>query len=373
VAAPFLGLISLRVPYKIVIMFCIILVILGDLLYICGVNRYYILFGRLLSGIAAALSALVKNYINESCYQSERTAIMGTIGKLGTLAFLIGPALTAIFGFIPPSTLYSHQLIEIELNAYNAPGYISAICLIIGGLGFLLLFKEKERLSNKTTQLLINQAEYSPIKKQQNNLLLIGLILIEVFLFNVLVVFETIATPLTYYTYNWRVSENGALWLGTSILSIASYVVLPYLTRRIYESHLLLCNIIILLFILLFMTPFEGPLSLYRFIIGTAFISIFFPISSALVDSLYSKSLQDNSGIYFGLFSYAQAVARISGPIWAGWVYRTDGVKWVFIILAIGLFFVSFISGVSIPKLQNVVKTEPDIEEKYLIDPPSEI
>jgi len=200
---------------------------------------------------------------------------------------------------------------------------------------------------------------------------LIGLTISEIFLFNVLVVYETVATPLTYFNYNWTVKENGLLWLGTSVLSTASYMGLPYLIRRIYESHLLLCNIIILLFVILFMTPFEGPLALYRFLIGTAFISIFFPLSSALVDSLYSKSLQDTSGLFFGLFSYAQAVARISGPMWAGYVYRSDGVKWVFIILAIGLALVGVIAGAAIPKLQTVVKTEPE-EEKFLVDPPSE-
>jgi len=57
--------------------------------------------------------------------------------------------------------------------------------------------------------------------------------------------------------------------------------------------------------------------------------------------------------------------------MWAGYVYRSDGVKWVFIILAIGLALVCVIAGAAIPKLQTVVKTEPE-EEKFLVDPPSE-
>lgn len=104
------------------------------------------------------------------------------------------------------------------------------------------------------------------------------------------------------------------------------------------------------------MASISQPLSLPRFLIGTAMVANTFPICDTLLSTIYSKVLGDGKkGVLFGFYSTFGSFARIVCPIWTGYVYNLLDEGYVFLILSVSMLVNMILYVVVLKRLRERV------------------
>jgi len=82
----------------------------------------------------------------------------------------------------------------------------------------------------------------------------------------------------------------------------------------------------------------QPALDLVQFIIGVVILTLGHPFRIALTQSIYTKMLGPiPQGTWMGLLSASGSLARVSGPLFVGWIYREYGTYWTMGLPLLGL------------------------------------
>jgi len=172
-----------------------------------------------------------------------------------------------------------------------------------------------------------------------------GVIVCLFFCFSFTVAFTIFETTCPLYTKKWysfNDFQNSELFLGLSLSCLVFLVVLQVFLKFIPDERVLLTifGVFITGGMLVLFDWNNGYVSLVRFFIGVGLTSFGYADGSAILVALFSKILEEQEqGMMMGWFSSASAIARMTAPIAASYVFNLYSENYIFISVAVLLFF----------------------------------
>jgi len=291
-----------------VLLLALIFSITGSILYGLADTKYQILGFRFLSGFGAGGQAVVQSYISTTTTVEERTIMMAGLGGALTLSFILGPAIGVGLNYINVTTST-----RVQFDGMTSPGYFGALCSVINFLLIAVFFttldeSEQELSNTKDTDngegFSINRGKAddeasSPLLGDSVNggtlppLQLVScFVAVNFLLFNCLAVYETISTPLTMNIYNWGITQNGIMWGVLGVTSAIAYTTMGLLQKRgVGDWMIILVTTAGLVGAFAFMIDWNQHVPMWRYLTGTLFVSICFPVAQTILTSLFSKIL----------------------------------------------------------------------------------
>ncbi|XP_065836292.1 major facilitator superfamily domain-containing protein 8-like [Oscarella lobularis] len=402
IASPLIGFWSNRHGSKIPLLVTLTINVIGNFMYSYSnaipshdvKNAWFMLGSRFLVGIGAAITGVTRAYISGATSSDERTPAMANMSMAQALGFVLGPALALVFVPIGETGL-QWKAIDLELNMYTGPGFLSGLLALINVICLLTLFVDYRLPTSQLTE-----SQKNPINADDDAEALIqmserkspdkvgvtmSIILFFVVMF-VFTVFETIASPLLMDEYAWTRKEAtlyvGILFAISGIQAIVVFLIVKPLARRFGEIFMLgasLCFMLAGFFILLpfgskyppirahlidpsltnssfqaesFVTNVPGmnitrydsrgcsydwcfstPLIYFeQYLAGTFLIGIGYPTSTVMIYTIYSRLLGASpQGFMMGLMASFGCLARVLGPIFVSSLYHHQGPRWMFV------------------------------------------
>ncbi|EFA81790.1 hypothetical protein PPL_05785 [Heterostelium album PN500] len=127
---------------------CIMIGIIGNIIYATAINPIMIVMGRVIAGIGSSNMALTNSYIAAITTKEQRTRYMGKINGINAIGLVAGPA----FNLLLSVTNFTIKIksFEMKVTPLNSPGYMLAFFLLCCLISFIW-FKEPPRGSTDAT------------------------------------------------------------------------------------------------------------------------------------------------------------------------------------------------------------------------------
>ncbi|KAM9985100.1 hypothetical protein ACTFIY_009528 [Dictyostelium cf. discoideum] len=289
---------------------------------------------RFIVGFGAGNVSVCRAYATETATIENKTQIMGKMSGAQGAGFVLGPGIGFLLNFC------NFTIGQMVINKYTAPGYLSILLAILNIVLVLVLFRdardlEKRNLKTPETASLLSindtDADNDADKPKKNMEQRLKPIVLSIFLFMVVItifaVFETVLTLMTLQYYDWGSTENYII-LGTSgIISVAIFIAISSPMIKKFDDRKtalfgFTCLFIALVLLINYNIPIGSRMTLpkWQFFIGSAFVSVGYPIASSLVYAIFSKVLNPNShtqGTKMGWLTAGGSLARMVGPLWS--------------------------------------------------------
>ncbi len=272
---------------------------------------------RILGGFMAGNISTAFAYVADITAPENRARGMGVIGAAFGLGFIAGPAIGGILA--GPDPLNANY----QLPAFAAAG-LSMMALLMA------LFKLKESLSADLRNSLA--AKPPQQRAQQFGQALarpnVGIILILSFLATfVFAGMETTFAMWSERRFDWGPQQNGYLFAFIGILSaIIQGGLVGRLVNKFGEANLIVQGSLALALGML-VIPFAS--SLATLLVAMAVIAYGFSVINPSLSSLISRQVgPEEQGGMMGVSRSATTMARVIGPIWAGFLFAMMGMDW---------------------------------------------
>lgn len=359
-------------------------------------NKYYMLLARAFVGFGAGNVAVVRSYVAGATSLEERNSAMANISACQALGFILGPALQTAMTSIGSTGIF-WKMIDLQLNMYTAPAFLGAFLGILNIILIIALFREHCVTDLERAKSINVQGNSETLENSDGDIDLGAVVTCNVLFFIIFfafAMFETIATPLTMDMYAWTgkqaVLYNGLLLVGAGVESIAVFMAIKFLSKRIEDRQMLLGGFILIFvgfFVLLpwgnqyppiqwaelkngsnsssaeikydessiaawnVLSPpslgldaiaigcpvqqawcqYTPIIHLAQYIGSVILIGVGYPVCSVLSYTLYSKILGPKpQGVYMGWLTASGSGARTLGPTFVGQVYPRYGPRWTF-------------------------------------------
>lgn len=349
IAAPFWGRLSDRIGRRPVLLISLagatvtyIWLGLADELWVLFAARFA---GGFMAGNISAAFA----YVADITTRENRARGMGVVGAAFGLGFIIGPAIGGILAGSDP-----HHA-DFQSPAFAAAG-LSAVALAFG------LFMLKESLSDSVRARLAARPGSTRIQQfrdtvnKPNMRLLLALSFLSIFTFAGI---EATFALWSRRQFGWGPEQNGYLFALIGLLNAGLQGgMIGRMAKHFGEANLLLQGAVALAFGIA-LIPFATNLWL---LIAAMMIATYgFSVISPALNSLISLQTGDeDQGGMMGVTRSATTMARVAGPIWAGWMFSTFGMDWPYfggacvMMVVVGLVIRSF------PVLKSVDGKNPE-------------
>lgn len=305
IAAPFMGRLSDRIGRKPVLAGSLVVSVLGNLMYAISPSAFWIGVSRFFAGFAAGNLSVARAYISEVTTPEKRTAAMGMIGAAFGLGFTIGPAIGA---FAAPLGL-------------RAPGYIAA------GLGLINLVYLWYSVGEP-----IKSPHASDHSERNYGFILPVLALIAVYSTGIagFAGFETVGALVTQHLFGWHNRENGWLFAGAGLIAVVVQGGLVRPLSKVFDDRLLMLAGYGLM-IAGFAGLVEPEQTVNHFVLFAAILTTGTSLAQPSIFALYSKmAVGHGQGALMGWLHAGGSLARIGGPLWAGYAFTRGGAPEVF-------------------------------------------
>jgi MFS transporter, ceroid-lipofuscinosis neuronal protein 7 len=411
ISANFFGWLGNRVSLTLITMAGLALDMVGQFVYAFAWTGNVLLFSRFFSGLGAGVVTLARGYVSSSVPPDKRLGAMSLVSAAQAGGFVFGPAIGAGLSVL------DFKVGPFVVNEYTSPAYLQ-IVLCIGGiivaslsfrsLGVLKVANE-DAVAEDAKPLLIDtddrQAGYSdedlgsggggadddddeyardtrrfgadgktPAKKvlgwleddHEKGMNRFGMMLCLVLFFVITLVFalfETVITPVSLDYYCWGTAYNGILFGGVAFGTMITLPGLSYVVRNGYVSDrlALVFGMDIMTFSFLIMYSYwNDPMPLAQFILGViGMVGPGYMYAQVELLSIYSKLLgRARPGSYIGWISSSGSIARIIGPIVAGYMLQVGGLDVVVVTIG-GIVTVALIVLlVFYSRLKPLIKVE---------------
>eukprot|EP01088_Endostelium_zonatum_P011347 TRINITY_DN2547_c0_g3_i1.p1 TRINITY_DN2547_c0_g3~~TRINITY_DN2547_c0_g3_i1.p1 ORF type:complete len:537 (-),score=95.03 TRINITY_DN2547_c0_g3_i1:119-1729(-) len=362
VGSPIMGKWADKRGVKEVILFSLVVMIFGNILYSMSPNVYVLCAARFIVGFSAANYAPASAYLAYATSIERRTLVMTLNSAASILGFAAGPSLATPF-------LFSFKIWKFDFYRLTWPGYISAVLAVVGLLLTLVLFHDIEvpvldpvavgaaqksdlainaesvseeeyedvdplggsvknvtqashaslNLSKAASQSALSLGELATGKRRIT--VVHGLLLFLQFAFYcAFTVFETLGTLYAQHSYGWSTVDAGYLFSAIGADCVVALVILQIFVSvlRVPDMITLLISQVIMIagFGVLVNYPFQDPVQIWRFLVGVFSASGAFSAACALLISVFSKVSDGlEQGFLMGLLSSSGSVARIVGPL----------------------------------------------------------
>jgi len=328
VFSPVLGWLSDKTGRRPVILFSIFTSALSFLLFAVADSFIVLLLSRIAAGMATE-AAVAQAYISDITTEKDRAKGMGRVGAANGAGFIIGPALGGL----------------LSMYGLSALGYAAAV---LTGVNFFFAFFFLPESNGRTAQ---NQQKasdgYWRRLAQALTSPLIGVVLVILFL--TVFAFSTmpVIVPLlgiSYFGFTELEMSYFFMYIGV-VQIVLQGVLIGKLAKRHGEE-----NLTVLASLLIALGMFIMPLfpNIVAFFAALTMTSSGFGILNTVLPSYLSKrTAADEQGGMMGVAQSVGSIARIPGPLVAGFVADLAGLHAAF-LLGSAIVLVAFILGLKV-------------------------
>jgi DHA1 family tetracycline resistance protein-like MFS transporter len=310
-ASPIWGRLSDRLgrkPILLVSLSCSVL----SYLWLGTADALWMLFAaRLLAGAGAGNISAAQAYISDVTDEAHRAKGMGMIGAAFGLGFTLGPAIGGLLAGSDPTSA------KLAYPAFAA-AIMSAVALVLA----VILLKESLAPENRSTatrpgRLALAQDAFG--RPQLRHLIILFFLTTTAF-----AGMESTFALWANSSFGWGPQQVGFLFFYIGIvLVLVQGGLVGRLSRSLGEARMALLGSILLTLGLLGL-PFSTGLA--RLMVDMALLAIGLGVLNPAVTSLVSRAAgADERGGILGVNQSGQSLARILGPLIAGFVYGAVG------------------------------------------------
>ncbi|MBC8170161.1 MAG: MFS transporter [Anaerolineae bacterium] len=312
IATPTLGALSDRYGRRPVLLISLLGSAAGYLMLGIGGSIAMLFTGRIIDGITGGNLATIYAYAADITEPKERTRFFGMLGSVAGLGFVFGP----LVGLI------AYRL----TGTYEAPLYFAALLTLVNVVwGYFVM---PESLSAERRDKHITLQRLNPLTQLVNvfripqiRLLLIGTLLWSM-------AFAALQSNLSFLAedrLNWQADQTNLIFFIVGLVGIITQgLVVRRLLPILGEARMTILGLLFMMvgfLILSLVAATLSPVFLFIGIIPVAFGNgLIIPSLSGLLSGLVSANEQ---GRIQGGNQSIQALGRVIGPLWGGWIYTT--------------------------------------------------
>jgi MFS transporter, DHA1 family, tetracycline resistance protein len=309
ICAPVLGRISDHVGRRPIIMLGLFGSAAGYMVYGFATSFAWLLFARAIHGACAATVSTAQAYVADSTEESGRAHGMGMIGAAFGLGFVLGPAIGGLLGH----------------SSLRTPVFFAAALTFANLIFAAIRLPESHQPDPEAHLDFARLAE--PIIRMPRQLLghhLTGLFTVAFLATFAMAAWEATFAIMVAARYGYGPAGIGGLMAYAGLIqALVQGYLLGKLVKRTGEMMLIRGGIIALAIGLIPMASLTSHAALYVLL---ALVAIGYGFASPAVASLISKRTERGlQGEVLGINQSALSLARILGPIAAGFAYQTFG------------------------------------------------
>ncbi|MCU0226227.1 MAG: MFS transporter [Bryobacterales bacterium] len=337
-AAPILGVLSDRYGRRPVLLLSLLGSAFGYFLFGWAGALWIMFLGRIIDGFTGGNISAAQAYIADISPPEDRAKNFGLVGAAFGLGFIIGPALGGV-------------LAKISLAA---PAYGSGVlALVTMAFGYFRL-PESLRPEDRTTKPLL-PSDLNPLTHFFRALQRSDLWPILVAFFAINFAFSGMQTNFAVYTADklgMGPEANAAVFAYIGVMAVLMQaVIVRKLSKRYSDRNLAAVGITIMV------CGFGATAwahDLFTLYVACTLTPIGSGLTTPTLTSLISKLVTAREqGWALGASQSAASLARIAGPVWAGWVYDRisqgapywTGAIWMVLALAVVLLAIRPAAG----------------------------
>ena len=311
-AEPYFGRLSDRIGRKPILIVTTALSVLFYVLLAFSPNIWIAILIRFFSGLSSGNISTIQGYVSDVSPPEKRSGRMSLIGGAFSLGFIIGPFIGGIL---------SHET-AAGGNQFRLPLMGAALLSALACLGVMLFIRESRERRTK-----VEAAQPHILKTAQEALqspVLVRLILSTLCYMMAFAGLESTFGLWAEARFHWGPKEIGAIFLPLGIAAaLMQMVFMRPLTRRYGESRVLAAGLFVfgLSFVLQGMNHI-GWLITPIIMLGALGQAVIFSSICAIISLSTSP---DKQGAMLGLNMSTGAIARITGPMIAGYVFSLWG------------------------------------------------
>jgi DHA1 family tetracycline resistance protein-like MFS transporter len=309
-ATPTLGALSDRYGRRPVLLVSLLGSAFGYLLLGIGGSIAMLFAGRIIDGITGGNIATIYAYAADITEPKNRTRFFGMLGSVAGLGFLFGP----LTGFV------AYRL----AGTYEAPLFIAALLTLANAAWGYYVMPESLSAERRDKQITLNRL--NPLTQllnifsiQQLRLLLIGVLLWSI-------AFAALQSNLGFLAEDrlqWQPDQTNMVFFIVGLVGIITQGgVVRYLLPILGEARMAMFGLISMLVGFLIISLVDATLYSAFIIIGVIPVAfgngLIIPSLNGLFSSLVSATEQ---GRIQGGNQSIQALGRVIGPLWGGWIY----------------------------------------------------
>ncbi|MDI7773844.1 MFS transporter [Asticcacaulis sp. EMRT-3] len=309
-AEPFCGRLSDRIGRKPILLVTTAL----SVLFYCGLafspNIWVAIFVRFLCGLASGNISTIQGYVSDFSKPEQRASRMSMIGAAFSLGFIVGPVIGG---------LLTHE--HFGHNAFRLPLFAAAVMSAVATLGVMLYVKESRQ---RTAQAAPPENMLKTAQEALKSRAIVRVILATLCYMMAFAGLESTFGLWVEVRYNWHATQIGAVFLFIGITAaLMQMVFMRPLVRRYGESKVLAGGLFVfgLSFILQSLNHISW-LIVPLLMLGTVGQAVIFSSICAIISLATSP---DRQGAMLGLNMSTGAVARIIGPVVAGFLFSQFG------------------------------------------------
>ena len=311
-AEPYFGRLSDRIGRKPILIVTTALSVLFYILLAFAPNIWVAILIRFFSGLSSGNISTIQGYVSDVSPPEKRSGRMSLIGGAFSLGFIIGPFIGGIL---------SHET-AAGGNQFRLPLMGAALLSALACLGVMLFITESRQRRTK-----VEAAQPNILRTAQEALqspVLVRLILSTLCYMMAFAGLESTFGLWAESRFHWGPKEIGAIFLPLGIAAaLMQMVFMRPLTRRYGESRVLASGLFVfgLSFVIQGMNPF-GWLITPIVMLGALGQAVIFSSICAIISL---STPPDKQGAMLGLNMSTGAIARITGPMIAGYVFSLWG------------------------------------------------
>jgi len=311
-AEPYFGRLSDRIGRKPILIVTTALSVLFYILLAFAPNIWIAILIRFFSGLSSGNISTIQGYVSDVSPPEKRSGRMSLIGGAFSLGFIIGPFIGGIL---------SHET-AAGGNQFRLPLMGAAVLSALACLGVMLFISESRQRRTK-----VEAAQSNILKTAQEALqspVLVRLILATLCYMAAFAGLESTFGLWAEARFHWGPKEIGAIFLPLGIAAaLMQMVFMRPLVRRYGESRVLACGLFVfgLSFVLQGVNPF-GWLITPIVMLGALGQAVIFSSICAIISI---STPPDKQGAMLGLNMSTGAIARITGPMFAGYFFSLWG------------------------------------------------
>jgi len=303
--SPFWGQLSDRVGRRPILVMSVAGSALSMVILGFAQSLVWLFVARIFSGIFAANISTATAYIADISPEEKRAASMGIIGAAFGLGFIFGPAVGGYFA----------------QYGYSVPMFIAAGLALVNSV-FIFFKLPEPQLSKDERKSHRREISFKTLRETLNRPRLARIVCLFFLVTVAFVHLEVIFAFFVKDQFNYGPRQAGYLLaLVGVIIVIIQGGLIGKLSKKFGELRLIIIGPVLMGFGLIYV-PFAAHLGMGLFIGTLALVAIGNALNNPSLMSLASKSAaRGEVGSAMGIYQSAGSMARILGPLSAGWLY----------------------------------------------------
>lgn len=333
--APLWGVLSDRYGRKVILGIGVLGYAISLFLFGLATSFWMLFLARSLSGIlSSATMPTAMAYIGDNSPAAERSRQMGQLGAMTGVGVVIGPLLGGLF----------------SSDSLSLPFFIGAGLALLAFLLVITILPESNITLPSTSKERISISCFRDIFNGP-----IGILLVLIFVMSFgLTAFQGITGLYVIDKFAFDTRQVGSIWMvmGGTLVLVQAWLTGP-LTRKFGEPILIRAGLAGGALGFLAMTK---AVDFFSSLLALAFFTASLGLISPALNAFISTIAGERQGAVMGLNSAVTSLGRVTGPLWAGYLYEVN-MEYPFISGALTLligFLISFFG------IKQRIKNLPD-------------